>query len=121
MNSENEFHSGFLSSFIMSFILLISLLILPNSGCDRNGSGRVFTMDQLIYKVHTKDKTSGTGTVSIEGMSERLGSIEFPASVTSDGINYSVTSIGREAFHGCRSLTNVHLLDFYIRGMLPDQ
>ena len=35
------------------------------------------------------------------------GSIEIPESVTNDGVEYKVTSIGSEAFYGCSGLTSV--------------
>ena len=54
----------------------------------------------LIKKVKTAEVTSG-GNYS--------GSITLPATVTYDGVTYSVTSIGSEAFAYCSSLTAITL------------
>ena len=38
---------------------------------------------------------------------EYSGSINLPAMVTYEGVNYSVTSIGSDAFSGCSNLTAI--------------
>ena len=40
---------------------------------------------------------------------EYSGSITIPATITYDGVSYSVTSIGNEAFSGCSSLTDINI------------
>ena len=40
---------------------------------------------------------------------EYSGSITIPATVTHNGVEYSVTSIGEEAFYGCSSLTAINI------------
>jgi hypothetical protein len=116
MKADNISYSGTVSRFVTLFILLASLLVLPNSGCDRYeidivDSG-IFKKGQLKYTVCAEDKASSTGTVSVEAMFENIsGDIEIPASVAFGGINYSVTEIEWNAFDGCRSLTNIIIPD----------
>lgn len=59
------------------------------------------------------DSSTRTASVTYKGSSsgdysnEYTGSIVIPASVTYNGITYSVTSIGNSAFRGCSSLTSI--------------
>ena len=59
------------------------------------------------------DADNQTASVTYRGSSyssysnEYTGSVVIPSSVTYNGVTYSVTSIGQEAFYGCSSLTSV--------------
>ncbi|MCK9316473.1 MAG: leucine-rich repeat domain-containing protein [Verrucomicrobia bacterium] len=94
MKADKISYSCAVLRFVVSFILLASLLVLPNSGCNRNEIGSTFEKGHLKYVVRTKDRASKTGTVSVRAVSKNIsGDIEIPASVTFGGINYSVTEI----------------------------
>ena len=54
----------------------------------------------LISKAKQAEVTSSDGT-------KYSGSITLPATVTHNGMSYSVTSIGRSAFSNCSSLTDI--------------
>lgn len=54
------------------------------------------------------DDESETATV-VSGDEVYSGVVEIPAVVTNDGKNYTVTSIGDNAFDGCSSMTSVDL------------
>ena len=47
--------------------------------------------------------------VNREGTSTYSGIINIPANVTYEGISYVVETIGREAFYGCKEITEVNL------------
>ena len=63
-----------------------------------------FTVDNLKYNVtdNTADKVELTGYVT-----EPTGKLDIPATVTYGSKTYSVTMIGKQAFDGCSSLTEV--------------
>ncbi len=62
---------------------------------------------------YTIDCASGTATVVPENSSSPYyttmptGSLDIPASITYDGVSYSVTTIGKYAFYQCTELTSV--------------
>ena len=70
-----------------------------------------FEVDGIYYNYI--DKTAKTVEVTYKGGSEYdyideyTGSETIPSSVTYDGITYSVTSIGSDAFSGCSGLTSI--------------
>ncbi len=53
----------------------------------------------LIPEGNTAELTSNPNKYS--------GNVEIPASITYDGFNYDITSIGENAFRNCSSLTSV--------------
>ena len=102
--------------FILLFILPASLLVLPNSGCERyeidSVDSGIFKKGHLEYTVLMEEPNSNTRTVSVRaGSTEISGDIKIPASVTFGGINYSVTEIEWNAFEGCSSLTRIVIPD----------
>lgn len=125
MKTEKMSSSCVVLRFIMLFILLASLLVLPNSGCnkkmqdteniadkkDASKIGSTSTIGQLEYMVRTEDSASQTGTVSAEAISEDLSGIAIPSSVVNGEINYSVTVIPAYAFAYCTNLTNIIMPD----------
>ena len=50
-----------------------------------------------------------SGIYSYTVSNEYTGSVVIPESVTYNGITYSVTSIGSDAFSGCSGLTSVEI------------
>jgi hypothetical protein len=55
-------------------------------------------IDGIYYNLNSETRTAEV----TYGTKEYLGDIVIPTSVTSDGVTYSVTSIGEEAFERCR-------------------
>ena len=60
-------------------------------------------VDGIYYDLNTANKTA---TVT-SGDSKYSDAVTIPSSITYNGTNYSVTSIGWSAFQGCRGLTSV--------------
>ena len=68
-----------------------------------------FKSGELYYNI-TSTTAPYTVEVTYESTSQNyknLTSIEIPASVNHDGIDYAVTGIGENAFYECRDLTSV--------------
>ena len=64
-----------------------------------------FEVDNLRYSVNS-DNTSVTVTTPAEGKTYS-GDITIPGSVANNGVTYSVTAIGDDAFQDCTELTSV--------------
>ena len=66
---------------------------------------------KTIYYTYTNNNTelavSYRGSSYSSYSNEYTGSVTIPESVTYNGKTYAVTSIGGEAFNGCRGLTSV--------------
>ena len=66
--------------------------------------GDTFTQGNLKYTVLTESGT--TGTVKVQAVSTSIsGTLSIPEEVTNSSITYKVTSIGNDAFYGCKGLT----------------
>ena len=65
-----------------------------------------FEVNGIYYNV--LDETAKTVEVTYRD-NKYSGSITIPHSVTHNGISYSVTEIGKEAFDGCKGLTSITL------------
>ena len=81
-------------------LLLILLMMLPLA------VSAAIEIDGIFYNLNAEDQTAEV----TYGTKEYLGDIVIPATVTSDGVTYSVTSIGEEAFERCR-VTSVDMSD----------
>ena len=55
--------------------------------------GDTFTIGNLKYTVLTENTTANTGTVSVGAGSSLSGTVNIPATVTNNGITYTVTTI----------------------------
>ena len=62
-------------------------------------------IDGIWYNLITKGKAAEVTS----GDTKYSGSITIPATVTHGGVNYSVTSIGEDAFWNCSNLTAVNI------------
>ena len=80
-------------------LLLLFTALLPLVA-----SAEKVEIDGIWYNLVSKVKQA---EVTKSGGTEYSGSITIPATVTYDGVAYSVTSIGDEAFYNCRSLTTI--------------
>ena len=76
--------------------------------------GTLFASDIQVDGIwYDFDATNQTASVTYQGSfytsysNEYTGSVVIPASVTYNGVTYSVTSIGACAFYGCSSLTSI--------------
>ena len=65
-----------------------------------------FEVNGIYYNILT-DKTNEVEVT--HGSSKYTGSVTIPTTVAHNGTTYSVTSIGREAFHSCSKVTSVDI------------
>ena len=82
------------------FLLLLFTALLPLVASAQT----TVEIDGIWYNLISKGKVA---EVTSSGGTKYSGSITIPATVTYDGVTYSVTSIGGEAFWGCSSLTAI--------------
>lgn len=69
--------------------------------------GDVFTVSGATYTVTKAGTESAAGTVEFSKPKAGASSVTIPATVTSDGIKYKVTSISANAFSGNKSVKKV--------------
>ena len=86
------------------FFLLLTLLCLSLSARAHDAE-----VDGTFYNLDADNKTA---TVTFKGddpysYNEYPGDVVIPETVTSNGITYSVTSLGVDCFRGCSSLTSI--------------
>lgn len=101
--------------FIMVFKLLCrfrrSLLFLFAFLCCMAVSAEDFEVNGIYYNIiSSKDKTvevTYRGSNSGSYDKEYRGTVTIPSYVAYNGVNYSVTSIGDEAFYYCTGLTSI--------------
>ena len=60
-------------------------------------------VDGIYYNVVSKAKVAEVTS----GDTEYSGSVIIPEEITFEGVSYSVTSIGKNAFYNCINLTSV--------------
>ncbi len=107
MNRINKTNncSGIFTHLMLSMVILASLLILPKA---QAAIGTTFIKDQLKYTVYTEDKSTKTGTVSVEAVSKRIsGDIVIPESIENDEYTYLVTILPDSAFRECNRLESI--------------
>ena len=64
-------------------------------------------VDGIYYNLNESDNTAEV-TSGIK-FAEYSGDIVIPASISVDGVDYSVTSIRNHAFSGCSGLTSIEI------------
>ena len=89
-----------------------SLLLLIAAFATLVASAHDFEVDGIYYNITSEEAKQAE--VTFEGddywqYEEYFGSITIPATVSYEGVDYSVTSIGDEAFCSCESLTDIIL------------
>ena len=89
--------------------LSLSAFVLTTSQ-SQAAIGETFVNKSLKYTVYTEDKTTKTGTVSVEASTKAIsGSIPIPESVENGDFTYSVTMVADFGFIDCGSLSGVKL------------
>ena len=84
-------------------LLTLAVALLAATGA---WAQTTFTADNLKYTV----TDAATHTVELTGyVTKPTGALTIPATVTNESTEYSVTSIGDEAFFNCTSLTGITL------------
>ena len=80
-------------------LLLLGLMLLPLAG------SAAVEIDGIYYNLNSDAKTAEVTF----GTKDYSGDVVIPESVTHDGVDYSVTSIGDKAFYGCHYLVSVNI------------
>ena len=78
--------------------LLLLALLLPATALAYD-----FEVDGIYYNINGTEAT----VTSCPYPNKYIGSVTIPDTVTFEGITYSVTTIGNNAFYGCSSLTSI--------------
>lgn len=79
-------------------LLLFMMILLPMVA-----SADAVEIDGIYYNLITKGKVAEVA----QNPNNYSGSVEIPESVTYEGVNYSVTTIGASAFMNCYNLTSI--------------
>ncbi|MBO5748144.1 MAG: leucine-rich repeat domain-containing protein, partial [Muribaculaceae bacterium] len=93
-------HSGFHRAIVAIAMMLIGWL--PTLAYS-------FEVDGIFYNKTSDNTVAVTKGDSYDGYSEYAGDVVIPSSVDYNGITYSVTSIGYQAFYECYSLTSIEI------------
>ena len=86
----------------MKKIILLVLIALVTMGAKAYD----FSVDGVYYNVIDK---SGKVVEVTKGDAKYSGSVTIPATVSSDGVTYTVSRVGNQAFDGCDNLESVTL------------
>ena len=85
--------------------LLIALLLPINT------LAHDFEVNGIYYNINSGEKVSVTfqGSSYSQFNNEYVGDVTIPSTVTYNGITYTVSTIGNDAFHGCNGLTSIDI------------
>ena len=83
--------------FVFLFSLILSVLFSTSA------SAYDVKIDRICYNLHSEDKTAEVTSREYR----YAGDVVIPSSITVEGKEYTVTSIGFRAFEGCSDLTSV--------------
>ena len=83
--------------FMFLFSLILSVLFSTSA------SAYDVKIDRICYNLHSEDKTAEVTSREYR----YAGDVVIPSSITVEGKEYTVTSIGFRAFEGCSDLTSV--------------
>ena len=83
--------------FVFLFSLILSVVFSTSASADD------VKIDGIYYYLISEDKTAEVTS----GEEEYSGKVVIPGSITSEGKEYTVTSIGEKAFYGCSGLTSI--------------
>ena len=72
-----------------------------------NAFAEAVEIDGIYYNLVTKIKQAEV----TNNPNKYKGAIKIPGTVSYNGVTYSVTSIGRSAFDGCKGLTSINIPD----------
>lgn len=85
------------------FLGILTLFSINVSAFDCN-------VDGIYYNLNKTDKTASVTYYNYSSnQSTYTGSVTIPPSITYNGTDYSVTSIGDEAFYDCSGLTSINI------------
>ena len=87
-------------------LLIVTIALLL---CGSKAMAHDFEVNGVYYKITSSTTADVTfkGSSDDEYWNEYSGSITIPTTATYNGVDYSVTSIGRSAFYDCSSLTSI--------------
>ena len=85
--------------FVFLFSLILSVVFSTSA------SAYYVEIDGLCYHLNSEDKTA----VVFSGEKQYSGEVVIPSSITSEGKEYKVITIGAGAFDGCSGLTSVDI------------
>lgn len=81
---------------------------VPALGAPKVGTEDTSDDGKATYKVTTASITKGTVTY-VAPTNKKKTTVTIPATVTIDGVNYKVTTIGKKAFYQCTKLKTVKI------------
>lgn len=94
----------------LGLIFLLSLLGVTLSASDISVDGIYYNFDETTREAQVtfRGDESDDGWMDFPASELYVGDLVIPPSVTYEGVEYKVTTIGKNAFAGSRQLTSIH-------------